>query len=146
MSTDVSDSTCSSWIPTLRPTKTPPAAFPILSMPACVRLAHHDPSPSRSQPSSCSAIPWLLSFMGYISVSQKGLLTTLKMFLESGLCLPPSSTVSQMVANCPLTGSLPPWLPELCPLYQNVSSTMGEIFACVATASQVWSMILIHSR
>ena len=39
------------------PHKNSSCSFPILSMPACVHLAHHDTSPSRPQPSSCSAIP-----------------------------------------------------------------------------------------
>lgn len=103
-------------------------------------------SPSWPQPSSCSAIPDSSLSWATSSVSERP-----ADYFEnvSGIwsLLAPSSTVSQMVANCPLTGSLPPWLPELCPLYQNVSSTMGEIFACVATAHpKCGAWCLIHSR
>ena len=108
-------------------------------------------SPSWPQPITTPAFkllshPWLLSFMGYIQSLRKACWLLWKCFWNLvSAC--PSSTVSQMVANRPLTGSLPPWLPELCPLYQNVSSTMGEIFACVATAHpKRGAWCLIHSR
>ena len=83
--------------------------------------AHHDPSLQAAQPSLTPLIH------GLHPVSQKSLLKKKKKekpadYFEnvSGIwsLLAPSSAVSQMVATSPLTGSLPPWLPELCPLYR----------------------------
>ena len=108
------------------PHKNSSCSFPILSMPACVHLAHHDTSPSRPQPSSCSAIPdsshsWATSSLSDKPAEKKKKEKPADYFENvSGIwsLLAPSSAVSQMVATSPLTGSLPPWLPELCPLYR----------------------------
>ena len=97
--------------------------------------AHHDPSLQAAQPSLTPL------FHGLHPVSQKSLLTTLKMFLESGLCLPflyclpdggqpPLDRITASMAPRALSP-----LPE-CKLHYG-----WDLCLCGYSTSQAWSMM-----
>ena len=132
------------------PHKNSSCSFPILSMPACVHLAHHDTSPSRPQPSSCSAIPDSSHSWATSSLSEK----PAEKKKKRKACWLLWKCFWNLVSACPLLCCLPDgghqplnritasMAPRALSPLQNVSSTMGEIFAYVATStSQVWSVM-----
>ena len=112
-------------------------------------------SPSWHQPITTPAFkllshPWLLSFMGYIQSLRKACWKKKK----RKACWLLWKCFWNLVSACPLLCCLPDgghqplnritasMAPRALSPLQNVSSTMGEIFAYVATStSQVWSVM-----